>query len=87
MYQRWKNVDHPSKKLNAVAELIPAKQEIIIPIWAKPIVCKIKPIKIKLEKKSSEKTIKFQFSTVKIIIKSLPKRPKPPAINPSCIAR
>ena len=36
IYQRWKKVDHPIKKLNAVAEPIPATQDIIIPHWAKP---------------------------------------------------
>ena len=36
MYQRWKKVDHPIKKLNAVADPIPAKQDKIIPHWAKP---------------------------------------------------
>ena len=66
MYQRWKNVDHPNKKLNAVAELIPAKQEIITPIWANPKVCKIKPIQIKIEKKVLKKLLNSNFQQLRL---------------------
>ena len=86
MYQRWKKVDHPIKKLNAVADPIPATQDKIIPHWAKPKVCRRKPKAIKLAKKSSEKIITFHASTVVIISKSLPNNPNPPAINPNCMA-
>ena len=51
MYQRWKKVDHPIKKLNAVADPIPATQDKIIPHGAKPKVCRRKPKAIKLAKK------------------------------------
>ena len=43
--------------------------------------------KIKEAKKSSEKTIGFQLSIVKINNKSLPSSPKPPATKPKCIAK
>ena len=86
MDQRWKKGDHPIKKLNAVADPIPAKQDKIIPHWAKPKVWRRNPKAMKIPKNSSEKIIMFHASTVVIINKSLPNNPKPPAINPNCIA-
>ena len=41
---------------------------------------------MKIPKNSSEKIIIFHASTVVIINKSLPSNPKPPAINPNCMA-
>ena len=71
----------------AVAEPTPAMHAKITPSAAKPRVCRKKPTAIKIAKNNSEVIMGNQLSVLRTISRSLPKRPKPPAKNPSCNAK